>query len=59
MSELIVMGLATLGLLPKAVLEVGYFKDTKSAKKTLTIWAVLICALGVSLCFSLLLNYFG
>ncbi len=58
-SELIVMGLATLGLLPKALLEAKYFKDTKSARKTLAIWTVLIGTLGVSLYFSLLLNYFG
>lgn len=59
MSELIVMGLATLGLLPKAALEAKYFKDIESARKTMAIWAMLISTLGVSFCFSLLLNYFG
>lgn len=59
MSELIVMGLATLGLLPKAALDLTYFKDPDSARKTICLWAALIAVLSASLGFSLLIYYFG
>lgn len=46
----------TLGLLLKALLDVAYFKDYKSAKRTFCSWLVSIASLGVAFCFSMLFN---
>ena len=59
MESLIVAGLVSLGLLPKAVLEAAYFKDRNGAKRTLFIWFLIVLCLCLAFCLSLLLDYMG
>lgn len=49
----------TFGLGAKAVLEAGYFKDRKSAKRTLFLLLVSVGSIGLALCFSFLIDYLG
>ena len=56
---LIAMAFVTLGMVTKAILEVAYFKDRVSARKSFRLWIVAICSIGFALCFTLLVDYLG
>lgn len=53
------MGYITFGLITKAVLEAGYFKDRKSARETLHAWMISFTSLCAAACLSLLFDHFG
>jgi len=59
LGYLIAAGLVTLGLIPKAVLEAGYFQDRKSAKKTLCIWALSVGSNALAFGIAFLIDYLG
>ncbi len=56
---LIALALISLLCIPKAVLEAIYFQDRKTAKKTVSVWAVGAGCLSLALCLSLLFDYCG
>lgn len=59
MGNLIVMGLISMGLLPKAILEAVHFKDRKAAKQTLGVWLISFGSLCLAFGLTLLLNHAG
>ena len=52
-GNLIIIGLISLGLLPKAAIEATYFRDYEAARRTLSSWVLsagaVLCALSLSL----------
>lgn len=49
----------TVGMIAKAALEAGYFKDRRAAGKTVRIWLVSFGTLCLALCFALLIDHAG
>lgn len=43
----------------KAILEAGYFKDRKDARKTLSGWVLTMLPLAIAFGFAKLYDYFG
>lgn len=58
-ANTIVMLLASIGLLTKAILETAYFQDRYAAKKTLKTWLFIIVCLALTKGFSFLIDYFS
>ena len=58
-GNLIAMAYIIVGWGTKAALEAGYFKDRKSAKRTLFLLLVSVGSNGFALCFSFLIDYLG
>ena len=56
---LITVGLFSILLVPKSLLELLYFKDRQDAKETIKIFVAVLLALSVSSGFSVLINYMG
>lgn len=46
-------------LMAKATLEAVYFKDRRSAAKTLLLWLFGVAVLAAGSCFSFLIDYFS
>lgn len=59
MVDLIVLGLWSLFCIPKAALEAAYFQDRKSAKRTLSRWAIGAGCFVVAFATALFVDYFG
>ena len=59
MGCLIAIAYVSIGLIGKAALEAGYFKDRRAAKRTLASWLVAFMSISLALGFTLLIDYSG
>ena len=59
MGEYVALLMLCLGLIPKMLLELFFFKEPESSVKTLCYFAFGVLCLSISLGFTFLFNYYG